>query len=275
MIFQEANLLPWRNLMQNIHFPFEIKKIDPKPYEERIAWPARRGRPGRVRDQVPARALRRHAAARQHRALPLLRSRGDPDGRAVRRARCLHPRRDEPAHPEDLDGDRQDDRLRHPQRDRGDLPGRPGRRAVAAARAGWRTSSTSIFRGRARSSRRSRRSSSSSCSRSRVTIIRATAIAPSTDSRGQPADWQSELAGHDPDIRYQCQRRERRCQHLELVGSDARQLRQELARDPGHHRWWRSSSSAGSRSAIRSVQCQVVHRAHAQRDRLGAVPSLR
>ena len=36
MIFQEANLLPWRNLWQNINFPFEIKKQDPKPYEARI-----------------------------------------------------------------------------------------------------------------------------------------------------------------------------------------------------------------------------------------------
>ena len=133
MIFQDANLLPWRNLWQNIQLP--VRDQEARPQAVRGAHPgaARRGRPGRVREEDAARALRRHAAARQHRALPLLRSRRDPDGRAVRRARRLHPRRDEPAHPEDLDGDRQDDRLRHPQRLRGDLPGRPGRRAHAAA----------------------------------------------------------------------------------------------------------------------------------------------
>ena len=36
MIFQEANLLPWRNLWQNIHFPFEIKRLNPKPFAPRI-----------------------------------------------------------------------------------------------------------------------------------------------------------------------------------------------------------------------------------------------
>jgi len=36
MVFQSANLLPWRNLMQNIYFPFEIMHEDPKRYQSRI-----------------------------------------------------------------------------------------------------------------------------------------------------------------------------------------------------------------------------------------------
>jgi NitT/TauT family transport system ATP-binding protein len=36
MVFQDANLLPWRNLIQNILFPFEIKRLNPQPYQARI-----------------------------------------------------------------------------------------------------------------------------------------------------------------------------------------------------------------------------------------------
>jgi NitT/TauT family transport system ATP-binding protein len=36
MVFQEANLLPWRNLKQNILFPFEIKRLNPQGYKDLI-----------------------------------------------------------------------------------------------------------------------------------------------------------------------------------------------------------------------------------------------
>ncbi len=36
MVFQDANLLPWRNLIQNILFPFEIKRLNPDTYHDRI-----------------------------------------------------------------------------------------------------------------------------------------------------------------------------------------------------------------------------------------------
>lgn len=36
MVFQSANLLPWRNLRQNIQFPFEIMGLNTSDYQDRI-----------------------------------------------------------------------------------------------------------------------------------------------------------------------------------------------------------------------------------------------
>jgi NitT/TauT family transport system ATP-binding protein len=36
MVFQDANLLPWRNLWENILFPFEIRRQDSAPHHDRI-----------------------------------------------------------------------------------------------------------------------------------------------------------------------------------------------------------------------------------------------
>jgi NitT/TauT family transport system ATP-binding protein len=36
MVFQDANLLPWRTLIKNIHLPFEIKGLNPRDHQERI-----------------------------------------------------------------------------------------------------------------------------------------------------------------------------------------------------------------------------------------------
>jgi NitT/TauT family transport system ATP-binding protein len=36
MVFQEANLLPWRSLLKNIYLPFELKGLKPEAHRDRI-----------------------------------------------------------------------------------------------------------------------------------------------------------------------------------------------------------------------------------------------
>jgi NitT/TauT family transport system ATP-binding protein len=53
MVFQDANLLPWRTLQRNIELPFEFKRLKPRDYRQRIdALLARVGLEG-FRDKYP------------------------------------------------------------------------------------------------------------------------------------------------------------------------------------------------------------------------------
>ena len=87
----------------------------------------RPGRPHRRRAQAPGRALRRHEAARRHRARALDRAEDHADGRAVLGARRAHPRHLAGRGAPHLPGDRADRVHDHPRRRRGDLSRRQDR----------------------------------------------------------------------------------------------------------------------------------------------------
>ena len=66
VVFQSPVLLPWRSVLENVLVPAQIQGRDLKiAARARHALPAN-GRPGGLRDQVPERAVRRHAAAGRH-----------------------------------------------------------------------------------------------------------------------------------------------------------------------------------------------------------------
>ena len=150
MMFQDANLLPWRNLRQNIEFPFEIKK---QPVDRRAHRDAAQRDVGSPASRAPI--PRELSGGMQQRASIVRALAQDPSVLLM----------DEPFGALDAftrdemnllllrlwAESEQDDRLRHAQHQRGDLPRRPRRRDDAAARAGWRTSTTSTCRGRGRS----------------------------------------------------------------------------------------------------------------------------
>ena len=113
MVFQQAlaaemaNHFGQRAAAGRNRRPADEGRADPRP---RSAQP---GRPRRLRRQISAAIVRRHAAAHGDCARLHPRSKADPDGRAVRRARRADPRTDEPRNAADLARKRQD----HPVRD--------------------------------------------------------------------------------------------------------------------------------------------------------------
>ena len=91
------------------------------------------GQAGEVHQVLPASSVRRHATAGRHRPRARVQSGGAADGRAVRGARCAHPRRHAAAAGGGVAGNPQDDHLRDAQRRGGGLSGGPRRGDVAAS----------------------------------------------------------------------------------------------------------------------------------------------
>ena len=118
-VFQDPGLFPWRTTLENIEFGLELQGVAARAPARRRHRPAGSARPARLRRQVPARALGRHAPAGGDRPRARHRHADRPDGRALRRPR----RADAPAHgrvaARHLAPHPQDRGLRHPQPARG------------------------------------------------------------------------------------------------------------------------------------------------------------
>ncbi len=116
IVFQDfAQLFPWRTALGNVAFGLEMKGM-PKAERETIALEQLApGEAGEIRPLLSAPSVRRHAAAGRDRARAGLQSGGAADGRAVRGARRLDPRRHAAASRRCVADDAQDGDLRDPQ----------------------------------------------------------------------------------------------------------------------------------------------------------------
>ena len=159
MVFQQALLLKWRRILENVLLPTEIlgpaAAREPRPG----AGAACACRPHRLRGQISLRALRRDAAARRDRARAGARSQADPDGRAVRRAGRADAGEDEPRAAQHLGTEPKNDRVRHPRHRGGGVSRHQGRGADGGAGAHGGQYRASTCRRRARSISRPARSS--------------------------------------------------------------------------------------------------------------------
>ena len=131
MVFQDSALFPWYKVVDNVAYGLVCAGVPKKEATGARAAADQARRPGRVREQVPLPAVRRHAAAGEPRPGPDRRPGAPADGRAVRRARRADPRGHAgraAAHLANQEVGPEDGPVHHPPDRRGRLPVRPGHR---------------------------------------------------------------------------------------------------------------------------------------------------
>ena len=115
MVFQQALLLKWRTILDNVLLPAEIVGLPMKAARTRardlLNLVGLAGYEDKYPQQLSGGMQQRTAIARAFIHDP----KADPDGRAVRRARRADPRTDEPRNAADLARERQDHHVRDPQ----------------------------------------------------------------------------------------------------------------------------------------------------------------
>ncbi len=133
VVFQQPILLPWRTVLSNMLLPSNCSTRDRQKHLDRAQQYLSMAGLDRLSGQIPARTVRRHAAAGRHRPRAGPRSGRAADGRAVWRARRHDARFDEYRAAEDLGRKPQDRPSDHPFDCRSRAACRPRHRDVAAA----------------------------------------------------------------------------------------------------------------------------------------------
>src|SRR5690606_2126193 len=133
IVFQNFALLPWENVETNVAFGLELPGRAQGRTPRQGAPVHREGGSARLREQVPARAVRRHAAAGGPGPSAGRGGPDPPDGRALRRAGPADPPLHAGGAAQHLAGGPAHGHLRHPRHGGSGAPRRPHRPHVRPA----------------------------------------------------------------------------------------------------------------------------------------------